>query len=282
MKPCRRLISGLCIGVAVWAATGAAAAQDGKFFPINRAHDSKFLPAALPSASGNRSEKRFFTIDRRAVRPRVIDRDAVADESGKAGEAPPPIIHRPRTASHLPLINQSNAEIESAAIRRPARPTTPLVPSITPFPGPTEPESLGGFHGWPIAPEAKSRVSSHYGWRIHPMTGERAFHTGVDIAAPSGTPVLATAPGIVHAIGQHPRLGNYVMIDYLDGSVGTYGHLKRIEAASGDIVARGDMVGRVGSTGRSTGPHLDYSLKIDGRNVDPLPLLSAPTSVASR
>ena len=144
------------------------------------------------------------------------------------------------------------------------------------------PPALAGFHGWPVDPGADSRVSSRYGWRIHPVTGQRAFHAGVDIAAPSGTPVLATAPGVVQAIGQHPRLGRYVMIDYLDGSVGTYGHLKSIDAASGDIVARGDMIGEVGSTGRSTGPHLDYSLKIDGRNVDPLPMLAAPISVASR
>lgn len=130
-----------------------------------------------------------------------------------------------------------------------------------------------GAQAWPVADVAGTRISSPYGWRDDPFTGEQAFHSGLDIAAPAGTAVLATANGTVRAIGEHPRLGKYVMLLFPDGSEATYGHLESIAVGSGQKVVRGETLGGVGSSGRSTGPHLDYRIKVNGEHIDPLPLL---------
>lgn len=157
----------------------------------------------------------------------------------------------------------------------------PLAAVVAPPPPPSPPLTVAaprtespGAHIWPVAIEGGGRVSSPYGWRDDPFTGKRAFHGGVDIAAPPGSAVVATADGVVRAIGEHPRLGRYVMLRFTDGAVATYGHLESFAVGTGDVVRRGQTLGGVGSSGRSTGPHLDYRLEVDGRRVDPLPLLT--------
>ncbi len=142
-----------------------------------------------------------------------------------------------------------------------------LVPTPAPMP------HGDSAYAWPVADVAGTRISSPYGWRADPFTGEQAFHGGLDIAAPAGTAVFATADGIVRAIGEHPRLGKYVMLRFPDGSEATYGHLESIAVASGQKVVRGETLGGVGSSGRSTGPHLDYRVKVNGEQIDPLPQL---------
>jgi len=149
---------------------------------------------------------------------------------------------------------------------------TVLAAAIAPVPAPAVPQTDTAY-AWPVADVPGSRISSPYGWRDDPFTGERAFHGGLDIAAPAGTAVLATADGTVRAIGEHPRLGKYVMLRFPDGSEATYGHLESITVGSGQKVVRGETLGGVGSSGRSTGPHLDYRVKVAGQSVDPLPLL---------
>ena len=131
-----------------------------------------------------------------------------------------------------------------------------------------------GAHIWPVAVEGGGGVSSPYGWRDDPFNGERAFHGGIDIAALPGTAAVATADAVVKAIGEHPRLGRYVMLRFADGAVATYGHLESFAVGTGDVVRRGQTLGAVGSSGRATGPHLDYRLEVDGQRVDPLPLLT--------
>ncbi len=131
-------------------------------------------------------------------------------------------------------------------------------------------------HSWPVETSAPSRVTSGFGWRQDPFTGRPAFHAAIDIAAAAGTPVVATAQGQIQAVGEHPRLGRYIMVAHPDDSVATYGHLERIAVATGEAVSRGQVLGTVGSTGRTTGPHVDFGLSVGGRPVDPLPLLRAP------
>lgn len=151
-----------------------------------------------------------------------------------------------------------------AAVAAPPPPPTVVAPRT---------ESPGA-HIWPVAIDGGGRVSSPYGWRDDPFTGERAFHGGVDIAAPPGSAVVASADGVVKAIGEHPRLGRYVMLRFTDGAVATYGHLESFAVGTGDVVRRGQTLGAVGSSGRATGPHLDYRLEVGGQRVDPLPLLT--------
>lgn len=111
--------------------------------------------------------------------------------------------------------------------------------------------------------------SHGYGWRKDPFTGEREFHQGVDIVADRGTPVVATADGVVTRATRYMGYGKMVHISHGYGMATRYGHLNEILVRPGQRVSRGDVIGRVGSTGRSTGPHLHYEVFKAGRREDP-------------
>ncbi len=108
-----------------------------------------------------------------------------------------------------------------------------------------------------------------YGWRKDPFTGERDFHQGLDITAAPGTRVVAPADGIVTTAGAIGGYGNFIVISHGYGVVTHYGHLMNYTVRAGQRVHRGDMIGHVGSTGRSTGPHLHYEVVVHQRTVDP-------------
>lgn len=141
----------------------------------------------------------------------------------------------------------------------------------------------GTEQSWPVDPAAYKGMSSGFGWRKHPTTGRGAFHKGVDLAAPSGAPVLASADGIVEETGREALLGNYVRLRHTDGSQSLYGHLSAIHVKKGDWLNRQQRLGAVGSTGRSTGPHLHYALNVNDQAVNPMPYLTPPSQfLASR
>lgn len=111
--------------------------------------------------------------------------------------------------------------------------------------------------------------SHGFGWRKDPFTGKREFHRGLDIVAAGGTEVHAPADGEVVRAMRWGNYGKVVDVDHGHGFVTRYAHLSRIEVAEGDAIRRGDLLGLVGSTGRSTGPHLHYEVFQDGRRVNP-------------
>ncbi len=125
----------------------------------------------------------------------------------------------------------------------------------------------GGQFKWP-APEY-TRISDDYGTRIHPILGIEQFHNGVDMAAPAGSPILAAYDGEVVAASYSGTMGNYVMIDHGDGLFTIYMHASALLVSEGQMVARGEQIAKVGSTGRSTGPHLHFSVRRDGSYVSP-------------
>lgn len=125
----------------------------------------------------------------------------------------------------------------------------------------------GGQFKWP-APSYK-RISDDYGNRIHPILGVQQFHNGVDMAAPSGSPILAAYDGEVVAASYSATMGNYIMIDHGDGLVTIYMHASALLVSQGQMVSRGEEIAKVGSTGRSTGPHLHFSVRKDGSYVSP-------------
>ncbi|WP_206454085.1 M23 family metallopeptidase [Aurantimonas marina] len=114
-----------------------------------------------------------------------------------------------------------------------------------------------------------SRLSSSFGIRSDPFLGRRGLHSGDDYAAASGTPVPATAPGTITKAGRAGGYGNLVEIDHGNGITTRYAHMLRVDVAVGQTVAKGTKIGEVGSTGRSTGPHLHYEVRRNGRAVDP-------------
>jgi len=118
-----------------------------------------------------------------------------------------------------------------------------------------------------------AQLTSGYGMRTHPVLGGRRRHTGIDLAAPTGTPVYATADGVVGRADWYSSYGLYISIDHGASMETRYAHLSRLAVAAGDNVKKGDLIGYVGSTGRSTGPHLHYEVRIDGLAVNPIPYM---------
>ncbi|MEF2551367.1 M23 family metallopeptidase [Aurantimonas sp. A2-1-M11] len=122
-------------------------------------------------------------------------------------------------------------------------------------------------------PMPASTRSSTFGIRKDPFLGKRALHAGIDYARPSGSAVSAVAPGTVVRAGRAGGYGNMVEIDHGNGITTRYGHLSRIDVTVGQEIVRGIRIGAVGSTGRSTGPHLHYEVRRDGQAVDPMRFL---------
>ena len=111
--------------------------------------------------------------------------------------------------------------------------------------------------------------SSNYGYRIDPINGKSSFHTGVDIIAPPGTPVMAAAGGVVATVAYVPEYGNIVDIDHDNGLTSRYAHLTRSLVRVGDVVMKGQKIALVGSTGRTTGPHLHFEVRENGIPLNP-------------
>ncbi|MBL0713161.1 MAG: M23 family metallopeptidase [Desulfosarcina sp.] len=112
-------------------------------------------------------------------------------------------------------------------------------------------------------------VSSRFGYRVSPFTGRREFHGALDIANRQGTPIVSPANGVVTYADKKRLLGNYVVIDHGYGLVTGYGHLAKLNVKRGEKVRRGDVIAQMGSTGRSTGPHVHYIVKLNGVPVNP-------------
>ena len=117
------------------------------------------------------------------------------------------------------------------------------------------------------------RLTSDFGFRENPLTGNLRLHQGLDLAAPEGTEVFAAADGIVAETGEDPVYGMYIIISHSGNWVSLYGHLQKTETTLRSIVRSGSLIGRVGSTGQSTGPHLHFELRQNGRAQDPGKLL---------
>jgi murein DD-endopeptidase MepM/ murein hydrolase activator NlpD len=113
-------------------------------------------------------------------------------------------------------------------------------------------------------------VTSGFGYRISPFTGQKEFHAGLDIANKPGTKIIATADGRVSFAGGKMYIGNMVIIDHGHGRITKYGHMKKILVHPGQRVKRGEVIGLIGNTGRSTGPHVHYEVRINGTPVNPL------------
>jgi len=132
-------------------------------------------------------------------------------------------------------------------------------------------EALGDMFKKPIF--SSYRLSSPFGWRPDPFTGVRTFHTGIDMACPEGTPIHASMSGKVLTAGWSNVFGNYVIINHENGYQTLYGHMSKIIAKKGQRINQGTLIGLVGTTGYSTGPHLHFTVYKHGRLIDPSTVL---------
>lgn len=123
-----------------------------------------------------------------------------------------------------------------------------------------EPEGLPVENGW---------ISSRYGYRKDPFTGKKTFHDGVDIASSYGAPVVAVASGVVMEAGKKTGYGYYIEMNHADGLISKYAHNSKIFVGPGDLVEKGDVIALVGSSGRSTGPHVHFEITREGKTINP-------------
>lgn len=121
----------------------------------------------------------------------------------------------------------------------------------------------------PISAVCKGKVTSEFGWRTHPITKKLGFHTGIDIANKKGTPISAAFSGSIQDCGTNEAYGNYVLMRHSDNLYTFYGHCDSLNVRKGMNIRRGEVIAYMGSTGYSTGPHLHFEIRIEGKRVDP-------------
>jgi murein DD-endopeptidase MepM/ murein hydrolase activator NlpD len=122
---------------------------------------------------------------------------------------------------------------------------------------------------WPLISTEVGWISSNLGYRKDPITGKRTYHNGLDISASEGTPIIAPANGVIVEVSSSRTLGNTLGIDHMNGYTTIYGHLKAFNVKVGDRIVRGQIIGYVGNTGRSTGTHLHYEVRLNTKAMDP-------------
>lgn len=128
---------------------------------------------------------------------------------------------------------------------------------------------------WPVL----GKITSHYGYRTNPINGVYSMHNGLDIAADTGTDIAAAYDGTVTAAGYSSSYGYYIIVTHSENVQTLYAHCSRLIAAEGDTVKKGETVAKVGSTGRSTGPHVHFEIRVGGYRIDPEWMLSDVTEV---
>jgi murein DD-endopeptidase MepM/ murein hydrolase activator NlpD len=216
-------------------------------------------------------EKKFFSLEQqrgvRVVRPLGAEKLMLADTSS-AGEGSFMELKEYKQTQGRPEVKVLRVSLPSSRDMRTlaALDARDKIPNIS--------VSDGEFT-WPIPANYKQYISSPFGYRTHPVTGEYALHQGIDIATAMGTPVVAAHGGVVEEIGTHSRMGRFVKVRHAPNEYSLYSHLSDTDVVQGARIQAGDLLGNVGSTGRSTGPHLDYSLRVNERAVNPMRYLSA-------
>lgn len=131
----------------------------------------------------------------------------------------------------------------------------------------------------PTAQPVEGVKGSGYGYRIDPFSGRSAFHQGIDFSAPTGTPIVAAAGGVVILSEWHPGFGQLVEIDHGNDLITRYAHSSKVLVKAGDLIKRGQKIAEVGSTGRSTGPHLHFEVLVNGEPQNPMRFLAAGSEI---
>jgi murein DD-endopeptidase MepM/ murein hydrolase activator NlpD len=202
------------------------------------------VPPPLTQVIKSQPVKKFSRFARRKVTPVVAIPLPTARTNVPPASATPTLA--PRT-TFLPVVN----------IPRTGTPATLPAPFVKPPAAiATSPEPANSEIIYPLLRPAP--VTSGYGWRTHPLTGTRRFHSGIDIAAPTGTPVVATGSGTIVSAGWKSGYGKVIVIQHDDNHQTLYGHLSKISVQAGQSIVQGTVIGNVGSTGNSTGPHLHF------------------------
>lgn len=187
-------------------------------------------------------------------------------------------MHSDQSFYRLGVIDSDNPILSGTDIQADDGSPDPYFPGSPPVSEPYRPTTYSypdysGPDGGKFLRPTSGRVSSPFGWRIHPIKKTRKMHWGVDLAPGKGKPIYAAASGKVIFSGVKGGYGNTVDIEHEGNAETRYAHCATILVRVGETVRRGQQIATVGSTGLSTGPHLHFELKLEGKRVDPLPYL---------
>lgn len=253
----RQLVSNLC----------SKSSSQGRIATV-AAYQSQATPAVTPMPVVKQQTARRLTKlvsnTRPVVQPqlRIEKPQPIAALPSAVPNSVPVFVGQPRTTV-IPVISQI------PTVSRPRVPTVAPLPTVqTAKVGSGMPTAIAAANYqinadfiYPLATPAP--ISSSFGWRTHPITGNRRFHAGMDFAAPSGTPIVAVAAGRVVLANWHGGYGKAVIIEHSNGQLQTlYGHMSEIFVQEGQVIPQGTVIGHVGSTGNSTGPHLHFETKV--------------------
>jgi len=242
--------------VRLGATAPAAGAADPRLAEASRALESMLLRQVISSSKAFSGGSSAGSAVREGLFAETLA-DAVAGAGGLGLAS--------ELARSLDPTSRASAAAASAGPGR-----TLAGPAHAGAPGPTP---LHPAPGQPLAMPVAGRVTSGFGLRADPFTGDPAEHDGLDLGAPEGTPIRVPLGGVVRSAGPRGGYGNAVEIDHGNGLVTLYGHAADLSVNAGDSVAAGQVIGTVGSTGRSTGPHLHFEVRQGGRAVHPDVLL---------
>lgn len=209
--------------------------------------ETKMALAALSQAATTSTDEILAELRRIGIKPKLPGIEAM-------GGPLLPAVDGPEADSSI--VDDANAVLDALVRFKAAREAIDAAPVHRPLAG-------------------KMRVSSGYGNRTDPFTRGKAFHAGIDFPAPHGTVVLSAGDGVVTFVGLRSGYGNVVEVDHGNGLISRYGHLSAFLVKEGQKVKTGSPIAKVGSTGRSTGPHLHFEVRRNDTAVDPNPFLSA-------
>ena len=230
------------------ARVAAAAASVNKMMD-----ESRLAMAALSDEASTKTDQIMGTLAGIGIQPKLPN----AETDAEGGPLLPP-LDGPDSSVLVDQANDVAAALDRLAAAKSAADTAPIHRPIV----------------------GVTRISSVFGNRKDPFTGRLAFHPGIDFAAPQGTTVLSAGAGTVSFVGQISGYGNAIEILHPSGVISLYGHLSAFIVQQGDKVDTGTPIGRVGSTGRSTGPHLHFEVRRADASVNPAPYLSAGRALA--
>ncbi len=234
------------------------------------AHTVRKISQVMPEATGLvRVEARQIALAERLTRFADARANAASGAIRKVGLNPQTVLNEDAHAQGGPLI-RLEGDIRAGGTLDPR--FQRLVASL----GRMTAMNTGLAHIPNTMPASFDYISSGFGVRSDPIEGGAAFHPGLDFKGPRGAPIYAAAAGTVSFTGQRQGYGNCVEISHGHGIVTRYAHMSRILARPGQIVTPGTPIGAIGSTGRSTGPHLHFEVRVNDRPVNPRPFLEAP------
>jgi murein DD-endopeptidase MepM/ murein hydrolase activator NlpD len=214
--------------------------------------------------------------DRQAYEQAQADSRALAEQIRRAEEAAAAKAAAERAAAERRAREAAAAAERAAAASRSraaaaapaARAPAPAAPPAAVPPAAAARQESGWL--WP----GNGRLTSRFGWRTHPIFGDRRFHAGIDLGGGYGAPVLATESGVVIYSGSASGYGTLVVVSHGGGVSSAYAHMSALLVREGQTVSRGQTIGRIGSEGNSTGPHLHFEIRLNGNPVDPLGYVS--------